>query len=102
MMVFAVMMNRHVKFYMFDAIPRAYVKTLAYRCAQGAFGLMCLYVCIKHYPLVFVSLVQNISPLLIALFSYYFYRVGLSMHESWILLISFIGVIILVTGSFDE
>ncbi|TNV77669.1 hypothetical protein FGO68_gene8459 [Halteria grandinella] len=87
---------------MYDTIPRAQYWTLFFRCVQGGFGFMCLYTCIKYFPLVFVSLVQNIAPLLIALFSYYFYAVGLSRHDMIILMLSFIGVIVLITGSLDS
>lgn len=61
--------------------------------------MMCIYTCIKYFPVVLVSLMSNISPLLIALMSYVLYRVALTCSELMILLVSFVGVIILVTGS---
>ena len=60
---------------------------------------MCIYTSIKYFPLVIVSLVQNIAPLMIALFSFIFFKVGLSRLDIAILLISFIGVIVLITGT---
>ena len=60
---------------------------------------MTLYTCIKYFPLVLVSLVTNIAPLLIALFSWYFYGVGLSKLDLSVLIVSFAGVLILILGS---
>ncbi len=73
--------------------------TLLNRCIQGAFSFMTLYTCIKYFPLVLVSLVTNIAPLLIALFSWYFYGVGLSKLDLSVLIVSFAGVLILILGS---
>jgi drug/metabolite transporter (DMT)-like permease len=54
------------------------------------------------FPVVFMTLIQNLSPLLIALFSYMLYRVKLNLIEIGVLITSFVGFIILVTGSFKE
>jgi drug/metabolite transporter (DMT)-like permease len=62
---------------------------------------MCIYTGIKYFPVIFVTLVQNISPLLIALFSYLLYKVSLSRLDSLNLIISFTGVIILITGTLN-
>lgn len=62
---------------------------------------MCIYTGIKYFPVIFVTLVQNISPLMIALFSYLLYKVSLSRLDSLNLVISFTGVIILITGTLN-
>jgi drug/metabolite transporter (DMT)-like permease len=49
---------------------------------------------------VFVTLVQNLSPLLIALFSFILYKVKLNKVEVGVLCTSFVGFVILVLGSF--
>ena len=61
--------------------------------------MFCSYFTIKYFPLVFVSLVSNIAPLLVALFSYILYKYAL--HNLYIinLILSFIGVAILITGA---
>jgi drug/metabolite transporter (DMT)-like permease len=61
--------------------------------------MMCIYYCIKFFPVVFVVLVQNISPLLLAVLSYWLYKVALSRLEAAVLAVSFIGVLILLSGS---
>jgi drug/metabolite transporter (DMT)-like permease len=61
--------------------------------------MMCIYYCIKFFPVVFVVLVQNISPLLLAVLSYWLYKVALSRLEAAVLVVSFIGVLILLSGS---
>ena len=60
---------------------------------------MALYTCIKYFPLVLVSLVSNIAPLLIALFSWLYFQVSLSKMDLWILIISFGGVVLLISSS---
>jgi drug/metabolite transporter (DMT)-like permease len=64
--------------------------------------MMCIYYCIKYFPVVFVVLVQNISPLLLAVLSYWLYKVALSRLELVILVVSFIGVLILLSGSMNS
>jgi drug/metabolite transporter (DMT)-like permease len=84
---------------MFEAIPASQYKSLVIRILQGTAGMFCSYFAIKYFPLVLVSLVSNITPLLVALFSYILYRVGLSRMDIANLIISFIGVAILITGT---
>ena len=100
--VLTLIMNRKAPYYMYNGIPHNQWKSLALRCFLGALGLMCLYSCIKQFPLVLTSLVQNISPLLIALLSYIFLKVGLSKYDMAVLALSFAGVIIIITGSFQQ
>jgi drug/metabolite transporter (DMT)-like permease len=64
--------------------------------------MMCIYYCIKYFPVVFVVLVQNISPLLLAVLSYWLYKVVLSRLEVVILVVSFLGVLILLSGSMNS
>ena len=61
--------------------------------------MMCIYYCIKFFPVVFVVLVQNISPLILAVLSYGLYMVTFSRLEAAVLAVSFIGVLILLSGS---
>jgi drug/metabolite transporter (DMT)-like permease len=64
--------------------------------------MFCSYFAIKYFPLVLVSLVSNITPLLVAVFSYILYRVGLSKMDIANLIISFLGVAILITGGQNQ
>jgi drug/metabolite transporter (DMT)-like permease len=100
--VMLVAMNVKTKHYMYDSIPRDQIKTLTFRIVQGIFNMYCAYIAIKYFPLVFVSLIQNIAPLLVVLFSYILYKQGLSCTDTIILFVSFFGVIILITGSFSD
>jgi drug/metabolite transporter (DMT)-like permease len=63
---------------------------------------MCLYTAIKYFPLVVTSLMQNISPLLIAFFSWLLFRVKLNILDIGTLLISFAGVVILISGTITK
>jgi drug/metabolite transporter (DMT)-like permease len=92
-------MNKKIKFYLFESVPRSHYSQLALRCCQGSFSFMCLYVCIRYFPVVFVTLVQNISPLLLAVFSWYLHGVKLTKIELIVLTLSFIGVVIIISGN---
>ena len=83
---------------MYDTIPRSQVLILFLRVSIGVFNMFCQYYTIKYFPLVFVSLVQNLAPLLVALTSYVLYKQALTHLDTSVLLVSFIGVIMLVTG----
>jgi drug/metabolite transporter (DMT)-like permease len=87
---------------MFDSIPSDQYLNLIYRIINGTLGMFTSYFAIAYFPLVLVSLVTNITPLLVAVFSYIFYRVGLSKTDTIILIVSFLGVAILITGSTSE
>ena len=87
-----------VKHFMYDTIPKSQVLVLFLRVFIGIFSMFCQYYTIKYFPLVFVSLVQNLAPLLVALTSYVLYKQALTHLDTSVLLLSFIGVIMLVTG----
>ena len=93
------MMNKDFKTYMIDNVPRSQYRSLAIRCFQGSFQFVCMYTCIKYFPVVIVTLVSNIGPLLIALLSYILFKIGLSRFDLAILLISFLGCLVLITGT---
>lgn len=61
--------------------------------------LACMYTSVKYLPLVYVALISNIGPLFIAIFSWILFKKGLNRNETITLLVSFIGVVILVTGN---
>ncbi len=96
------LMNYKTKYYMFDTIPRDSIKPLASRIGQGIFNQFCNYLTIKIFPLVFVSLVTNIAPLLVAVFSYILYKIALKQIDIINLIVSFIGVTLLITGSAQD
>jgi drug/metabolite transporter (DMT)-like permease len=64
--------------------------------------LACVYTSVKYLPLVYVSLVSNIGPLFIAIFSWLLFKKGLNRNETITLIVSFIGVCILVTGNTSQ
>ena len=64
--------------------------------------LACIYTSVKYLPLVYVSLVSNIGPLFIAIFSWLLINKGLNRNETITLVVSFIGVCILVTGNTSQ
>lgn len=99
--IFAVM-NTRTKSYLFDTVPRDQALTLAMRVAQGMFNMFCTYYVIKYFPLVYVSIVANTAPLLIAFFAYVIYKERLTALDIAVLIISFIGVSVLITGSFEQ
>lgn len=87
---------------MFRSIPRDQYRTLILRVIVGLFNMYCAYHAIKYFPIVFVSLILNLAPLLVVLFSYILYREMISRFDTMVLFASFIGVCVLITGSFEE
>jgi drug/metabolite transporter (DMT)-like permease len=92
------LMNSKTKYYMIDAVPRDQYKNLIIRIIVGTASMFCSYFAIKYFPLVLVSLVTNITPLLVALVSYFLYKVGLARMDIANLILSFLGVAILISG----
>jgi len=82
-------------------IPREQRMTLTFRVVQGMFNMFCTYYVIKYFPLVYVTLVANTAPLLIALFAFLFYSEKLTRLDVGILIASFFGVSVLITGSVE-
>ena len=68
------------------------------RVSLGIVYTGCVYGSIKYLPLVVTSLIQNLSPLYTALLSYKYMNKGLNRLEIVILIESFVGVIMLITG----
>ena len=64
--------------------------------------LVCIYTSIKYLPLVYVSLVSNLGPLLTAVFSFFLLKKGLSKLDTAVLLVSFGGVCLLITEALEE
>jgi len=102
LLIFFLIMNRNIYTYFVTNVPKEYVRTLFVRCCIGCFQFTSVYYCIMYFPVVFMTLIQNLSPLLIAAFSFYLYKVELNKVEIGVLITSFIGFIILVTGSFSD
>ena len=61
--------------------------------------LVCIYTSVKYLPLVYIGLSSNMGPLVTALFSYFLIRVPVQKIDIIVLIISFIGVAILITGA---
>jgi drug/metabolite transporter (DMT)-like permease len=97
--IFLGIMNKNFAYYMWKSIPRKYVKDLISRVIQGLILMVCIFSSIKYFPLVFVSLISNLTPLLTALLSFILFKKGLSGLDTTILIVSFIGVTVLITGT---
>ena len=95
-------MNKNIKYYMYTSIERRHIGHLAARVFQGLFMLVCIYTSVKYLPLVYTSLTSNLGPLLTAVFSYIFLKKGLSKLDLIILVVSFLGVMIMIWGSFQS
>lgn len=92
-------MNAQIKYYLYSSIEKKLVPQLLLRVSIGLLMLVCIYTSVKYLPLVFVSLSSNMGPLVTALFSYFLIRVPVARVDMIILIISFIGVAILITGT---
>jgi drug/metabolite transporter (DMT)-like permease len=95
-------MNVQIKYYLYSSLERKLVPQLMLRVSIGLVMLVCIYTSVKYLPLVYVSLSSNLGPLVTAIFSYFLIRVPVSRIDVIILIISFIGVAILITGTVQE
>ena len=91
-------MHRDFKQLLWSGIEKRQVHLLITRVGLGLMILACIYTSVMYLPLVYVALVSNLGPLLTAVISYLYLGVRLSTLETSILVISFVGVILLVTG----
>ena len=65
---------------------------------QGTVTYVFLYNAIRYLPLVEVSLITNTMPLFTAVMGLYLLKEHLLGHEVGLMITSFIGVIVLITG----
>jgi drug/metabolite transporter (DMT)-like permease len=82
-------------------IPREMYNTLALGLVVGSINVFAVYYCVMFLPVVIVTLVSNLTPLILALLSYLIYKVKLTGIEVGVLIMSFVGFIILISGSFS-
>ena len=97
--IFTILMNRKIPYYMYYGIDKKHYRGLLIRVVMGLLALVSVYTAVKYLPLIYVSLVTSLSPLLTAIFSYFIFKKGLSKLDIAVLIVSFIGVIILITGA---
>ena len=69
-----------------------------WRSALGATALLLIYVLIKAFPLIYMSLVMSTEPIFTAIFSKFILKKGLTMLDIAVLIVSFGGVFVLITG----
>eukprot|EP00347_Sterkiella_histriomuscorum_P002354 403368478 len=86
---------------MYTSIPKSSYSNLFVRVIQGLFSFSFIYYALRYLPLVFVSMIMNLSPITTAIMSYFMLGERLSKLDIWILIISFVGVIFLILGSQD-
>ena len=95
-------MNSQIKYCMYTSIERNLLPQLALRVTFGLAMIVCVYTSVKFLPLVYVSLSSNLGPLLVALFAYFYYGIPVSKIDVIILIVCFIGVAILITGTVQD
>eukprot|EP00347_Sterkiella_histriomuscorum_P012203 403369499 len=96
---YALLINVNVKEVMVTSIPPGNYKNLVLRCFQAFLMFPIMMYGIKYMPLVQVALALNLSPLFTATLSYLILKEKLKPIDIIVLVVSFIGVIILITGA---
>lgn len=74
------------------------MKTLLSKTVQGVLTHFMFYYGVEHLPLTEVTLISNISPIVVAILSYFILKEGLRMREVFALIISFAGILCLIIG----
>jgi drug/metabolite transporter (DMT)-like permease len=100
--IFLGLMNTQIKYYLYTSIERKLLSQLTLRVTIALTMLVCIFTSVKYLPLVYVSLSSNLGPLVTALFSYFWIRVPVAKIDIIILIVSFIGVAILITGTVQD
>ena len=65
-------------------------------------SILFLYTALKHLPLVVVALTQNMAPLFTVLFSCMFFRIRIACFDVGILMVTFGGVVLMLSGIVDN
>ena len=91
-------MNVRIKKFMIDKIRKERIPFLVFKVIQGLISHIVVFNAIRYLPMVEVALIINTMPLFTAVFGYCFLNESLSPTEIASLAISFIGIIVLVTG----
>jgi drug/metabolite transporter (DMT)-like permease len=100
--IFCFLMRFDFKYYLYTIIEKKDFKNIMLRVSTSLLMLVCVYTSVKYLPLVYVSISSNFGPLLTAVFSYFMLKKGLSGVDSMVLLVSFGGVILMITGSLEQ
>ena len=101
--IFTLVINRKFKTIVFGQnIPKKQVPILVIRVLMSTMTLVAVYVCAKAFPIVYVGLFQNVVPLSTAALSYIVLKEGLTRLEMAVMVVSFIGVVLLITGEAQE
>ena len=94
-------MNKNIKPMIFTDIPRSQIKRISkvtVFCVLGYFGI---FYAISKFPLVLVGIIENTVPIFTSLFGVILLREKLTILNVVCLVISFAGVIVLITGGND-
>ncbi len=91
-------MNVKFKHCLYDGIDKKVMPKLFTRIGCHFMIMICVQTAIKGLPPVYVALSSNISPLLITVSSYFFFKKIIPKLDILVLIISFIGVAILISG----
>ncbi len=94
-------MNKNFKYYMYDCIDRKLLPLFFTRIGLQIMIMVSVYTAVKGLPPVYVALSSNFSPLFTALLSYVMIKVPITRLDIQVLIISFIGVGILISGTPD-
>jgi len=91
-------MNVKVKRYMVDKIRRERIPFLVFKVIQGLLSHVIVFNGLRYLAMVEVALIINTMPLFTAVLGYYLLDERLHRIEIASLIISFIGIVVLVTG----
>ena len=94
-------MNKNFKYCMYDCIDRKLLPLFFTRIGLQIMIMVSVYTAVKGLPPVYVALSSNFSPLFTALLSYVMIKVPITRLDIQVLIISFIGVGILISGTPD-
>lgn len=95
-LITVLIVGTNLKKMMVDDIEEDQKKYVFIKVCQASFSYFLLYYSIRNLPLVEVSLVNNMVPVLVAVLSFMLLGEGLRLREVIALIISFAGITLLV------
>lgn len=92
----------HLRHDLVDAVDRAQLPALVFRCSQGGLSVFISFMCIKFFNVSTVGIVCSLTPLFVCLIAYWLLGERLKMFDQCALVFVFISVCLVILGAEGE
>lgn len=95
------LLNKNLKKSLYDELPTECIPALAARCVQITLSIQVNYSAIYYFPLTYVNMFQNISPMVVVVLCYLIYNETMSNQEIIALVLAFFAVTMTIMGGYQ-